>query len=291
EMYGSWQLGNVPLAQYVNRHNAFVDAIRKVDPDATLIAVGAAGDWSRTMLEKCADHMSHISEHVYWQGRDGLLAHVKQAPESLRRIAEAHRAYRRDLPSLKGRDIRIVQDEWNYWYGPEVFGELGTRYFMNDALGCAAALNEFTRNSDLFFMANYAQTVNVIGAIKTTKESAALETTGLVLKLYRRQFGTLPVRVATSPTLDASAAWSTDKRKFTIAIVNTTTRPAKVPLSISGVSLRGTGTRYTIAGDPKAHNDPSDPMRVIIREAPVGAVSDTLELEACSVTLLSLDVN
>ncbi len=291
EMYGSWQLGNVPLADYVKRHNAFVDEIRKVDANATLIAVGAAGDWSRTMLERCADHMTHMSEHVYWQERDGLLAHVKQAPESLRRIAESHRSYRRNLPNLKNRDIRIVQDEWNYWYGPELFGEIGTRYFMKDALGCAAALNEFSRNSDLFFMANYAQTVNVIGAIKTSKGSAALETTGLVLKLYRHHFGTLPVMVTTGPTIDASAAWSADKHTFTIAVVNATNRPVKVPLSINGVSLRGTGTRYTIAGDPMTFNDPSDPSRVVIREAPVGLVSDTLELEACSVTLLSLDVN
>jgi alpha-N-arabinofuranosidase len=52
-------------------------------------------------------------------------------------------------------------------------------------------------------MANYAQTVNVIGAIKTTPTGAELETTGLALALYRRWFGTLPVRVtggrSTSP--------------------------------------------------------------------------------------------
>lgn len=290
EMFGSWQLGNVPLAEYVKRHNAFVDAIRGVDSKATLIAVGAAGEWSRTMLEKCADHMDHMSEHVYWQERGGLLAHVKQAPDSLRGIAEAHRGYRRELANLKGRDIRIVQDEWNYWYGPEVFGELGTRYFMKDALGCAAALNEFTRNSDLFFMANYAQTVNVIGAIKANKEGAALETTGLVLKLYRHHFGTLPVTVTTGPTIDASAAWSADRKTLTIAVVNPSTRALNVPVSLSGVTLSGTGVRRVIAGDPGAYNDPSDPSRVVIREEPITSFSGTLGLEGCSVTLLSLDV-
>ena len=30
--------------------------------------------------------------------------------------------------------------EWNYWYGPHPFGELGTRYFLKDALGIAAGL-------------------------------------------------------------------------------------------------------------------------------------------------------
>ena len=42
-------------------------------------------------------------------------------------------------------------------------------------------------------MANYAQTVNVLGCIKTSKTAAALDTTGLVLMLYRKHFGTLPV--------------------------------------------------------------------------------------------------
>ena len=59
-------------------------------------------------------------------------------------------------------------DEWNYWYGPNEYGELGVRYFLQDALGVAAGLHELFRQSDIFFMANYAQTVNVIGAIKTS---------------------------------------------------------------------------------------------------------------------------
>ncbi len=59
----------------------------------------------------------------------------------------------------------------------------------------AVGLHEFFRNSDIYFMANYAQTVNVIGAIKTTKTAAELETTGLVLKLYREKFGVIPVQI------------------------------------------------------------------------------------------------
>ena len=93
-------------------------------------------------------------------------------------MAEAHRAYRREIPALKGKDVRIALDEWNYWYGPNEYGELGTRYFLQDGLGIAAGLHELFRNSDLFFMANYAQTVNVIGAIKTTPTAAEMEATG-----------------------------------------------------------------------------------------------------------------
>ena len=48
-------------------------------------------------------------------------------------------------------------------------------------------------------MANYAQTVNVIGAIKTNKTAAVFDTTGLVLKLYRKHFGTIPMAASRSP--------------------------------------------------------------------------------------------
>jgi uncharacterized protein len=289
EMYGSWQLGNVPLSEYTKRHNAFVDAMRAVDPSIHAIAVGAAGEWSSTMLRDCADRMESMSEHVYWQERPGLLAHVRQAPDSLRHIAQAHRRYRKELPSLKGRDIRIVQDEWNYWYGPHVFGELGTRYFMRDALGCAAALHEFGRNSDLFFMANYAQTVNVIGAIKTSKTNAALESTGLVLALYRRELGTLPCQTTTSPSLDALATWNAERTELRIAIVNASRDPASVRLELTGATLAGTGRRWEIAHpDPLAFNDPDGARSVSIRESSVDAIGDALPVAACSVTLYAL---
>ncbi|KAA0214177.1 MAG: alpha-L-arabinofuranosidase [Leptolyngbya sp. PLA3] len=291
EMYGDWQLGHIPLADYSRRHNQFVDALRAVDPQIVVIGVGAVGEWSRTMLRDCADRMDHISEHVYWQERPGLLAHVMQAPQSLARTAEAHRQYRRELPNLRGRDIRICEDEWNYWYGPHVFGELGTRYFMKDALGCAAALHEFGRNSDIFFMANYAQTVNVIGAVKTSKTAAAMETTGLVLELYRHHLGVIPCHTETGPTLDALAAWNEDRSALTIGVVNPTTSPQSARLELLGASLSGAGRVWIIASpDPLAHNDPDAGSPVVIEERRIDAVGDTLALEPCSVMLFELEV-
>jgi alpha-N-arabinofuranosidase len=242
------------------------------------------------MLAECAGHMDHISEHVYWQDGGSLLSHVQSAPRSLAEIARAHRQYREELPMLRGREIRIVQDEWNYWYGPHVFGELGTRYFMKDALGCAAALNEFGRNSDLFFMANYAQTVNVIGAIKTSRTNAAFDVTGLVLKMYRHHLGTIPCKTTSSPLVDALAAWSADRKTLTIAVVNATTQAMSVPLDLKGATLAGTGVVRSIAGDPMAFNDPDGEKPVSIRERRVEGISGTLPVEPCSVTLFTLDV-
>jgi len=291
EMYGGWQLGNIPLEQYVTRHNEFAEAMRTEDASAVLVAVGDAGKWSEGMMQHCADHMDLISEHFYVQEKPGLIAHVLQVADRVRAKADAHRGYRKAFDSLKGKDIRIALDEWNYWYGPHVFGELGTRYFLKDALGIAAGLNEYARNSDIMFMANYAQTVNVIGCIKTSKTDAAFATTGLVLKLYRQHFGVLPLKVATEHPLDVMAALSEDRNTLTVAVVNPTMRQLEIPLAVEGIKLTGKGRRWEIAGnDPMAYNEPGKKPNVTIEESTVDDAAEQISVAPCSVTLYELAI-
>jgi alpha-N-arabinofuranosidase len=247
------------------------------------------GHWSEGMLQHCADRMDLISEHFYCPSKDDLAEHVRQVPEQVRRKVAAHRDYRKRLDALKGKDIRIALDEWNYWYGRHVFGELGTRYFLKDALGIAAGLNEMARQSDLVFMANYAQTVNVLGCVKTSKTAALLETTGLVLKLYRRHFGVLPLATRSGP-LDAMAAFSQDRKTLTVAVVNPSLQPVRIELAVQGAALAGAGTRWQIAGsDPMAFNDPGKPPAIGIETAAVAA-DGKLSVAPCSVTLLAFPV-
>jgi alpha-N-arabinofuranosidase len=293
EMYGDWQLGHMPLPEYIKKHNRVVEAMRAVDPAMKPVAVGAVGDWTREMMTHGAGHMELLSEHLYWQDKDDVPAHVEQAVAGIRKVADAHRGYRRDLPSLRGKDIRIALDEWNYWYGPNEYGELGTRYFLQDGLGIAAGLHEMFRNSDLFFMANYAQTVNVIGAIKTTKTQAEMEPTGLVLQLYRERFGTVPVEVAGAPApLDAAAALSEDGRALTVAVVNPSDQTRRLKLSVAGKAVAGAGRQWVITGPGRwAYNRPGVPRQVDIRTADVGADADTLEVPALSVVLRQVPLN
>jgi alpha-N-arabinofuranosidase len=212
--------------------------------------------------------------------------------DAVRQKAAAHRDYRRRFDSLKGKDIDIALDEWNYWYGPHVFGELGTRYFLKDALGVAAALHEYARQSDIMFMANYAQTVNVIGCIKTDKTDASFATTGLVLKLYRNHFGVKPLEVTTQSPLDVAAALSEDGKTLTIGIVNPTMTPLDLPLTITTGKLTGKGKRWQIAGeDPMAYNEPGKPARVEIEESEVTGTGDSLSVAACSITLFALELD
>jgi alpha-N-arabinofuranosidase len=146
------------------------------------------------------------------------------------------------------------------------------------------------RNSDLFFMANYAQTVNVIGAIKTTPTAAEMETTGLVQQLYRARFGTKPVDVSGAPApLDVAAALSEDGRALTVAVVNPTGERRPLRLDVSGRTLQGSGQKWVITGDGKwAHNRPGSPRGVDIATEAVADVAGGVEASPLSVTLYAL---
>jgi alpha-N-arabinofuranosidase len=292
EMYGDWQLGHMPLADYVKRHEQFARAMRAKDPTIQLVAVGTVGEWDEAMLKGNADHMSLISEHFYVGEAAGLLSHVSQVPRAIRRIAEAHRGYRKSIPALAGKDIRIALDEWNYWYGPYIYGELGTRYFLKDALGIAEGIHEYSRQSDIIFMANYAQTVNVIGAIKTSKTAAEFETTGLVLKLYRAKFGTIPVQVnGMAAPLDVAAAWSDDRRILAFSVVNPTHAEQTLAIRFAGSVIPSTSRLWRISGDKeKEYNEPGRPQTVTIRETPSAPFSGALSVPPMSISLYELNV-
>jgi alpha-N-arabinofuranosidase len=289
-MYGDWQIGHMPTEQYAEKNNRFVDAFRKFDPKLKLIAVGSVGRWDDVIMRKCADHMNMISEHFYCgENKENLLEHIRQIPNAVKHIANAHRKYRTDFPELKGKDIRIALDEWNYWYGEHVFGELGTRYFVKDGLGIAAGLHEYFRNSDIIEMANYAQTVNVIGCIKTNKTDAQFETTGLALKLYRNQFGVLPLQAEGVRPFDVSAALTADQKTLTLGIVNPTDKAAEFSLELSGIKLGQLAQKFEIANDdPMAYNDPGTKQKIDIQESQVDVGKITVA--PMSITVLRIPV-
>ncbi len=292
EMYGDWQLGHMPLEEYVKKHNAMAQAIWDVDPEAQLIGVGAVGEWSQTMLEHCSETMNLISEHIYCREMDEDTAHIAQLKNSIRNVAEAHRTYRKDIPGLTEKNIRIAMDEWNYWYGDYIYGELGVRYHLKDALGVARGLHEYFRNSDLFFMANYAQTVNVIGCIKTTRTTAGFATTGLPLNLYRNEFGTIPVKIENNrPGLDISVALTEDKKQLTLAVVNSTPDAELVPFTFKTLKTPKTGQQWIIHHpDPDIYNEPDKEPNVKIETYELNFKRNTLEVPGYSIVMAKMDI-
>ncbi|HLP72644.1 MAG TPA: alpha-L-arabinofuranosidase C-terminal domain-containing protein [Bacteroidales bacterium] len=294
EMYGNWQLGHMSTEQFVMKNNDFSDRMRSVDPSIKLISVGDLGPWDKMILSNCADRMDYISEHFYKQDYHGggLMTHVNQIPDAIRQKADAHRIYRDQIPALHGKDIRICMDEWNYWYGPHIYGELGTRYFYRDAMGIAAGLNEYSKNSDIIYMANYAQTVNVIGCIKTSTTHSVLDATGQVLKLYRHKFGFIPVEITgeTRP-LNIGATLTEAKDTLCLSVVNPTMEPVKFPVSISGNETSTSAEIWRVtAPDLMSTNEPGQKPVVVIEGPGKAEFSGKLEAGPASITIFRIAV-
>jgi alpha-N-arabinofuranosidase len=289
EMYGNWQLGFMTTEQFVAKNNDFADRMRSVDPSIKLITVGDLGEWDEMVLANCADKMDYISEHFYKADNHGggLMTHVNQIPDAIREKAVGHREYRKTIPALKGKDIRICLDEWNYWYGPHIYGELGTRYFYRDAMGIAAGINEYSKSSDIIYMANYAQTVNVIGCIKTNTTHSVFDATGQVLKLYRHKFGFIPVEISGEiRPLDIGATLTTGGDTLTVSVINPTWDNVEFPLSITGNDASGNIEIWRVTStDEMSTNEPGREPVVKIVGPEAASFSNKLKVGPASITI------
>ncbi|AOS46366.1 Intracellular exo-alpha-(1-_5)-L-arabinofuranosidase 1 [Lacunisphaera limnophila] len=310
EMFGPWQLGFMQMQHYTLKHNEVAQYMWKVDPTLQLVAVGdlttinkdhdpaqvrSGKTCSHIMLEECAEHMNYLSEHFYvgrtpWSknGRTDVATHVGLVREAIRAKADGHRKLQASLPNLKGKLMPVAMDEWNYWHREYAYGELGCVYELQDGLGIAAGLHEFFRQSDLIQMAHYAQTVNVIGAIKTSKVAAEMETTGLVLQLYREKFGQTPLIVtADASPADVMAALTQDGKTLTVGVVNPGTEAIEVKVTPAGMTFAGPATRWHISGPTaESHNSPGKPRVVDIQRT--DAKASLLQVPALSAAVFEL---
>jgi alpha-N-arabinofuranosidase len=292
EMWGNWKLGYMKLEHYVLKHNWVVEKMREADPDIVFIASGNSGPWSEGLLKNCADNIDMIAEHFYCHEKNSLGAHTAQIADEIKNKVRFQKGLNKRLENLKGRNVQIAMTEWNYWYGPHIYGQLGTRYFLKDALGIARGLNEYYRNTDKIFMATYAQSVNTLGCIKTSKTAAQLATTGVVLKLYRNEFGTIPVKTSgKTKGLDISAALAEDEKALTVSVVNYTQEDMELVMDLQGAELNGSGTLYVISNsDPLVYNEPGKEPDVKIVTEVLTSVPEVLKVPALSINIYKLDI-
>ena len=222
EMWGSYQYGYMPLAQYVVKHNLFARAMRKVDPGIVLIASGAMpdtmtgskeslkladrlipeylgpADWTGALFQKCLGEMDMISEHYYNYDSHFDLASAKQVPNPpneplvdwMRRPAnhirlkyEEYQEYLSRIPALKQKPVPIALDEYAYTFGGSY--KVVPAYAWN--------FHEMFRHPDLYQLA----TLTFITATYSAAHGqAVLNPTGMLFKFYRDRFGTIPVEVS-----------------------------------------------------------------------------------------------
>jgi alpha-L-arabinofuranosidase len=237
EMYGYWQLGQIAVERYAMRHNAFAAAMKAVDARIELIAVGAPGEWDAVALERCAAQSEFWSAHFYHERHrrlpfserdrhgyyEGFANYSAGLAKGLSALIEPFAAWKQRNPG----PITLAIDEWGIvrdWDAtPDGYGVAKSEHFycLGDAIAVARGLHVMLRRADLVTMANWAQTVNVIGAIKTNGTDACMDAAGWVLALYRRHFERFLLPLPEAPEgLDWVAARSRDGRRITVAITN-----------------------------------------------------------------------
>ncbi len=123
--------------------------------------------------------------------------------------------------------------------------------------------------------------------------TVSFASTGLPLKLYRNQFGTIPIVVDTTQpeSLDVSAAWTEDRKAITVAVVNISKQKYDLVLDIKNARLTGKAKCWLIEqADLMAYNEPGKKPQIVIEEKRISRMSDTLNVQPQSITLYRLDV-
>ncbi len=310
EMFGDWQLGHVPVERYALRHNAFVDAMKRVNPDIRIIGVGAPGRWNDVMLPITAAHLDLLSGHHYTERKfraplnaedarqyeANFAAYSGSVLEGVRRIVMDFRQ-RTGPGATAGDRIRLAIDEWGIvrdWNpapdSPGV-GSFEHYYPLGDALASARALHELIRSADVVAMANWAQAVNVIGAIKTSRNVAMLDSVGYVLALYRAQVGgkLLPVKLSAEVPVDAVAALDPKTGRVGVGLVNYSARQEiSVSVMASAGALAPKARGWRINGPSLAAiNIPGEPPLISTETLPTVDLGEPVRLPAHSITVVS----
>ena len=195
--------------------------------------------------------------------------------------------------------VRLAIDEWGIvrdWNpapdGPGV-GPFEHYYPLGDGLASARALHELIRSADLVSMANWAQTVNVIGAIKTSRNHAVLDSVGHLLALYRAQVGgsLVPVKLSAEAPVDAVVALDQKTGRLAVGLVNYS--PAEevvLSLKAGGGALPRTAQAWRINGPSLAAiNVPGRPEVVTTQTLPSVDLGESIHLPAHSITVLKGD--
>jgi alpha-N-arabinofuranosidase len=344
EMFGPWQLGFMALDQYVVKHNMVVEAMRRVDPTIKIVASGATpieasqsraalmitgkhvtgfggpADFTGGLLAHSAAYLDAIAEHIYPSTVDEAFDAEKQdyvkvdepLVDRARKLAngvhapiEAWDEYQRRFPSLKMDQIPMALDEW-------VSGRIGdARDSMFSPLACALAMQEMFRHSVRFVISAYTGAPELLTISKT---DAGVRPIGLMFKLYRQHFGTIPLEVAgNSPQhdvkgtvgvdkgktssgsdtypLDAAAALTADRKTLTLAIVNPTESSQQIDVALKGVAVQNQGRLWRIAtADLTAGNEPGKPPVVDIVESSLNEAPGRLAIPPISISIYEYPV-
>lgn len=240
EMDGSWQMGHRSADDYGKFALEAAKLMKWVDPKIKLVACGSSHfgadwvGWNRTVLSYLKDYADYIALHTYLGNRSNeYYTFLARTTDVEARIKVTEGLIRETmLKSRRKEPIYIAFDEWNVWYRAGIKERLEETYNLEDALVVALFLNTFVRNAHIVKIANLAQLVNVIAAIRADEKGMWLQTIYHPLYLFANNCSgkSLDVFVESEtydageykniPYFDVSAAYHAEKKELVLNVVN-----------------------------------------------------------------------
>ncbi len=323
EDWGEWEIGRVTAGENAQRCREWARALHKLDPRVAVLAVGAwrrdlALDWNLPLLREAWDDLDYLTVHTYWRfdpgapdgDYDRLIGVTDDEERSIRAM--------RGLIDLVGREKdsarrpQLAFTEWNCvdsthqemspdWRPGE------TQYRMVDAAVVASFLNVMQRQCDTVGLANFAQTINVVGALVVDDHSVVRESVYWPLWMQRHHSGPIAVEARvdgpavdctswtgsrqTVAALDVSVTRDENSRTMWVSVVNRDKdRELSVELALSGAQVGGTSKAGELAArTPLTGNTRSEPDAVHPKWREVDlAVKPTVTLPPCSYTVVEV---
>ncbi len=229
-----------------------------------------------------------------------MLEWVRHPSNRVHKKAEEWQEYEKRFPAMVDKKIFLSIDEYGYGGGS-----------LKATLAYGMVLNEMFRHTEFLTMAAYTMAVSTLDYNST---GAVYNSRGVLYKMYRDHFGTLPVAVsgnspqpapkyppygdqpetsAGSPTypLDMVAALTEDRKYLTVAVVNATETVKKLNLNVTGVRLAGQSTLWQMTGDSlDAENHVGQPPQVEVKEIAIGDPPQTLAVAPNSIDIYRFPV-
>lgn len=196
EMDGPWQICAQTAAEYSRKACETAKLMKWVDPSIELVACGSSnkdmstfGEWEKTVLRECYEHIDYISLHNYYGNPDSntpqYLAQAVNMENFIKTVAEICDEIKAEKGSEK--TVNLSFDEWNIWFhsleqdkrikrytaAPRLLEDI---YNFEDALVVGTLLITLINNSDRVKIACLAQLVNVIAPIMTEDNGCWLQT-------------------------------------------------------------------------------------------------------------------
>jgi alpha-N-arabinofuranosidase len=289
ELWGDFQVGYPTLQRVADRTKSFSDAVRKVDPNARLIATGGDPDnfaeWNAAQLTTAPQAFNYLSTHFVVTThsvttRNASPDFIAQSTFALpialeRRLREMHKQFQ-DSPG--GRQILTAFTEWLFWAQNDTFPRYDN---MAGAIGTAGFLNMLLRNADIVPIADMTGIVEFGGIWKKRGRVYGVPAYW-AFRTYSNADATRPVQVATNgetysvengstrlpnikdvPYLDVVAALNDAGNRLTLFCVNRDlTLDISTRVSINGFRAKAGIAHSLYAGSIYEKNDEVEPEHI-----------------------------